>query len=624
MVSHNAMRDLDPGSRVVPEPLESRYREGAVSLRGGFGLAADPAFGGVAGLFAEELGAAAGVSGAGAAGMPRPTIALVRDEALGAELGGEGYALDIDSDGARARASGGAGAFYATRTILQLLDAEGRLPFGTLRDRPRFGWRGMMLDAARHFIPLADVKRLVDLLALYKLNLLHLHLTDDQGWRMEIESHPRLVSVGSRRAGTVVGRPGPGPARLDEIPVEGFYSKAELRELVAYAAARSVSILPEIDMPGHARAAIAAYPELGPGGPVEVSGVWGVEPIVLNASEGTLGFFREVLDEVAEVFPGPFIHFGGDEVPETQWRDSLEEARRMDERGLAGPRDLHGWFAGQMASHIASLGRRAAGWDEVHEAGVDASAVIMCWRGEGRAVAAARAGRDVVMAPTSHTYFDYRESLGRREPLSIGGYIPLRRILAWEPVPRALRGCPEAARILGGQAQLWTEYAKDGEQVEYLAFPRALALAEALWSAPGRRSARAFRRKLPRQLGLLAAKGAVFRFPSRARRLGLVAFEGKTTARLELPEAARDARGFQLLAWREGGASFGIEGARLLDQRDGTLAASSRKGRAGGFAQGNVHTLYPPAGAVGEARALEIDLRAEGGRARCGLYLRTI
>lgn len=425
-----------------------------------------------------------------------PFIELKLDPSL-EKLGKEGYRLSVAPGMVSIRAPGSAGIFYGVQSLRQLLppeifraarvaNIEWTIPCVRIEDYPRFQWRGATLDSARHFMPKEFVRKFIDLLALHKMNSLQWHLTDDQGWRIEIRKYPRLTEVGAWRKETLVGRlPDDrfAPLEFDGRPHGGFYTQDDVREIVEYARVRHVNVVPEIEMPGHAQAARAAYPELGYSGePVEVLTRWGVSEYLFSVSEKTIGFLQDVLTEVMELFPSKFIHTGGDETPKTQWKASAEAQARIKELGLKNEEELQAYFTRRMDEFLVSKGRRLIGWDEILEGGLAPNAVVMSWRGEKGGITAAKAGHDVVMAPTDYTYFDYYESKDvDKEPLAIGGYIPLEVVYSYEPVPEEIP--PEYAKhVLGAQGQLWTEYMKTPRQVEYMAFPRLTALAEVTWT----------------------------------------------------------------------------------------------------------------------------------------------
>jgi hexosaminidase len=402
-------------------------------------------------------------------------------------LGREGYRLTVTPGGVEIAANSEVGIFYGIQTLLQLLPTEvyspkrvsrvqWDIPCVNIEDAPRFAWRGSHMDVGRHFMPKEFIFKHLDTMAMHKLNVFHWHLTEDQGWRIEILKYPRLTDVGAWRNGPN-GRYG------------GYYSQSDVREIVKYAADRFITIVPEIEMPGHCQAAIAAYPELGNSGDrLDVGVDWGVYSNVFNVKDSTITFLQNVLDEVIGLFPGKFIHIGGDEVPKTQWADSAFAQAKIRKLGLKNEQELQSWFIKQMASFISSRGRRLVGWDEILEGGLAEGAVVMSWRGVDGGIAAAKAGHDVVMAPTEFTYFDYYQSEDwSKEPKAIGGFVPLHKVYQFEPVPKELLP-EEAKRILGAQGQLWSEYISTPEQMEYMGYPRLCALSEVLWSPREERS----------------------------------------------------------------------------------------------------------------------------------------
>jgi hexosaminidase len=434
-------------------------------------------------------------------------------------LGETEYRIDVTPDGARLSAGSDEALRYAEQTYRQLLDSaspvEGGIAVPAVRiaDAPRFGWRGMMLDVARHFMPKEFVLRVIDALALHRLNVLHLHLTDDQGWRVQIDAYPKLTEIGAWRPESMVGK-----MTHDQTDFEydgtrhgGFYSKDDLREIVAYAAERGITIVPEIDLPGHMQAAIAAYPELGnnPDTNPGVRRIWGISEDVLNVSDETVDFVRTVLREVLELFPGPYIHLGGDECPAVQWRDSTAAKTRQDDLGLTEASQLQGWFTAQVASVLAESGRRLVGWDEMVETDCPKDAVIMAWRGPDRGEIAAKAGHDVVMAPSQSVYFDYYQGDPDKEPLAIGNFTPLEKVYDFEVIPPGLTD-EEEARIIGTQCQVWTEYMEGPEQVGYMLLPRLSAFAERAWGSP-RTSYEDFLTRLHPHLTRIEALGLNYR-----------------------------------------------------------------------------------------------------------------
>lgn len=410
----------------------------------------------------------------------------------------EWYALGVMRDGIVISATTEEGLFRGTRTLIQLLEqgqGTGRLPCLSITDQPRFEWRGMHLDVCRHFFPVVFVKKYIDLLARYKMNSFHWHLTEDQGWRIEIKSHPKLTEVGAWRKGSQVG---PYSRReYDSIPYGGFYTQDEIREVVAYAAARHINVVPEIEMPGHAMAALAAYPQLGcTGGPYEVQRGWGVfEDVFCAGNDSTFAMLEDVLTEVMDLFPSPYIHIGGDECPKEQWKTCAKCQARKKAEGLKDEHELQSYFIQRIEKFVNAKGRKIIGWDEILEGGLAPNAAVMSWQGIEGGIAAARSGHYAVMSPGSHCYFDHYQGDPANEPLAIGGYTTLQKVYSYEPIPAELK--PEEHKyILGAQGNVWTEYILTSDHVEYMAVPRLLALAEVLWTPKEKRDEAEFIRRL--------------------------------------------------------------------------------------------------------------------------------
>jgi len=436
----------------------------------------------------------------------------------------ESYRLAVGPACIEIEAPSPAGVFYGTRTLRQLLPADlfRRAPVpdkhgpvtveGTVvQDGPLFAWRGLGIDVSRHFFPKEFLLRLVDLASMHKLNVLHLHLTDDQGWRVESDRYPLLTEVGAWRSESPAGHY--REHRKDGAPHGGYYTKADLAEVVSYAARRFMTVVPEVDMPGHMQAAIAAYPELGNDpGPLEVYTDWGISDHVLNMEASTVEFCANVLAEVMEIFPGPYVHIGGDECPTTEWEASARARELATKRGLTGPEQLQGWFTAQVAEVARSRGKTLIGWDEVLDAGAPPGALIMVWRNEHArraAVQAAEEGHDVVMAPEQWTYFDWSYADSPCEPVAIRPAISVEQAYSFRPVPDGLAPDLEH-RVLGAQCQLWTEYVATREHAEYMYFPRLCAFAEVVWSGPGG-SWGDFEPRLRSHLDALRAMGVNFR-----------------------------------------------------------------------------------------------------------------
>ncbi len=433
-----------------------------------------------------------------------------RAQILFAEVEGdlppEAYVLTVEAPRVRVEASTREGFLRAASSLRQLLH-DGPLPVVRIEDAPRFAWRGLHVDVARHAFPLADLKRFVDAMALQKFNRLHWHLTDDQGWRIEITSWPRLTSVGSRRAES----PRRGAREEgDGTPYAAYYTQDDVRELVAYAAVRGISVVPEIDMPGHAQAALAAYPQVGSGAPAEVWTRWGISERLFGVHDKALSFLDDVLEEVAALFPGPFVHLGGDEAPTAEWEVCAHAAERMQAEGVADARALQGWFHRRMAATLARLGKRPVAWDEVLECGAPKETIVMAWRDAAHAQAAARAGHDVVLCPMSHAYFDHYQGPEASEPEAIGGFTDLATVHSFEPLDDTWPA-EQAKHLLGVQANLWSEYIHDAEHLEYMAWPRGSALAEVAWSSREARTDGGFEVRVARMMERLEAMGVTHR-----------------------------------------------------------------------------------------------------------------
>ncbi len=465
---------------LVPSPASVALTGGTLTLPGAVTVSGSA-------VAIEAVTAAIG-PGAGLTLVPGedPQLRLVADDRLPAE----GYRLQVDDSGVELRAAAAGGFSAGGHTLRQLLPAWANgpapLPGATLEvphlvieDAPRFGWRGIMLDVARHFQPLPFLYRFVDQLAALKLNVLHLHLSDDQGWRFEVDGYPELTRRGSWRAETQA----PAWAHGDGQPHGGYYSQEQLRALVAYAARRGVTIVPEIDLPGHVRALLAAYPEYGdPGAPAEatVATTFGVFDEVLHLTGPTMALVEEIFAQLIDVFPSAHIHIGGDECPKTQWRSSPAAAELATELGLAAPEQFQGWFTDRMRGWLAERGRTAVAWDEVIEDQEAPGTVIVSWRGYAPGIEALGRGMEVVMAPEEFTYLDHYQSDEETEPYAIGGRLPWQKVLGYDPATGVPQDAP--GRLLGVQGQLWSEYIPTPQHLEYMAFPRVAALAEIGWA----------------------------------------------------------------------------------------------------------------------------------------------
>ncbi|MGA5564751.1 beta-N-acetylhexosaminidase [Streptomyces platensis] len=517
-----------PGGGLVPAPLSiDGPGRGTVRLGADTALAAGPGTEDTARWLRDALGAAFGLPLPPGSDTTPDTLALAVDPALPPE----GYRLAADARwGVRITGGGPAGVFWGAQTLRQLLGpqafrraplAPGRaavLPEQTIEDGPRFAWRGMLLDVARHFLPKDGVLRTLDLLAAHKLNVLHLHLTDDQGWRIEIRRYPKLTEVGAWRERTKLGhRASP---LWDERPHGGYYTQDDLREIVAYAAQRHITVVPEIDIPGHSQAAIAAYPELGNTDVIDTTSLkvwdtWGVNPNVLAPTDTTLRFYEHVLDEVLGLFPSPFVHIGGDECPKDQWRASATARARIAELSLADEDALQSWFIRHFDRWLTDRGRRLIGWDEILEGGLAPGAAVSSWRGYAGGIAAAKSGHDVVMCPEQQVYLDHRQHASPDEPVPIGFVRTLEDVYRFEPVPPELTA-EQAAHVLGTQANVWTEVMDSQQRLDYQVFPRLAAFAEVAWSrlpAPAARDYQDFTRRMAAHYTRLDALGVDYRPP---------------------------------------------------------------------------------------------------------------
>lgn len=427
----------------------------------------------------------------------------------------EAYTINVSSNGITINGASDAGVFYGMQTIRKSIPSvkKGKVlfPAVTIVDEPRFSYRGAHLDVSRHFFPADSVKRFIDILALHNINTLHWHLTDDQGWRIEIKNRPELTTVGSKRKGTVIGH---NTGVYDSIPYGGFYTQEQARDIVKYAAERNITVIPEIDLPGHMLGALTAYPELGcTGGPYDVWQIWGVSQDVLCAgNDETYKFIDDVLGEIVDIFPSKYIHVGGDECPKDRWAECPKCQAKIKELGIVA--DSHGTKEEKLQSHVihhasdflASKGRSMIGWDETLEGGLAPGAIVMSWRGEEGGIEAAHRGHDVIMTPNNYLYFDYYQTLDReKEPDAIGGYVPVEKVYSYNPRPDSL---PEEItdHIIGVQANLWTEYIPTFSQVEYMVLPRYAALAEVQWSnAP--KDYKQFAARVPQLINQYEANG---------------------------------------------------------------------------------------------------------------------
>lgn len=457
-----------------------------------------------ANMLASYIEQATGIRPAIGKGKNGAAIVLSIDKTI---ANAEGYKLDADAKHIRIAGASAAGVFYGIQTLrksLPLVNGKASkvsIPAVHIADAPRFAYRGTHLDVSRHFVTADSVRQFIDMLALHNINRFHWHLTDDQGWRIEIKKYPLLTQIGSKRAQTVIGH---NSGKYDGKPYSGFYTQKQIRDIVKYAADRYITIVPEIDLPGHMQAALAAYPDMGcTGGPYEVWQKWGVSDNVLCAgNDKTLTFIDNVLKEITQLFPSKYIHVGGDECPKTQWQKCPKCQARIKalnleaKDGHSAEERLQSYIITHASNYLKSLGRNTIGWDEILEGGLAEGATVMSWRGESGGIAAAKQHHDVVMTPNSYLYFDYYQSLDKaNEPIAIGGYLPLETVYSYEPMPKELTA-DEARHIIGVQANIWTEYMPTFKQMQYMALPRLAALSEVQWSQPTLKDYNSFTNRL--------------------------------------------------------------------------------------------------------------------------------
>ncbi|MFF5004641.1 beta-N-acetylhexosaminidase [Streptomyces phaeochromogenes] len=525
-------------SELIPGPLTtSTWGDGVFPLDEETTLTAGPETDGTARWLRAVLVAATGLPlREGEPGPPGHAAENSVELRLDPQLPPEGYRITVRDRRALVTGGGPAGVFWGAQTLRQLLGPDAfrraplrrtgwQLPETEIQDAPRFAWRGLMLDVSRHFMPKDGVLRYLDLMAAHKLNVFHFHLTDDQGWRIEIKRYPKLTETGSWRARTKFGhRASP---LWEDKPHGGFYTQDDIREIVAYATERHIAVVPEIDIPGHSQAAIAAYPELGNTDVIDTTSLsvwdtWGVSKNVLAPTDNVLRFYEGVFEEVLDLFPADaagfseFVHIGGDECAKDQWEASPTAKARIVDLGLADVDELQSWFIRHFDNWLAARGRRLIGWDEILEGGLAPGAAVSSWRGYRGGITAARAGHDVVMCPEQQVYLDHRQHGGPDEPVPIGFVRTLEDVYRFEPVPPELTS-DQARHVLGTQANLWTEAMEDRTRVDYQAFPRLAAFAEVAWSAlpdPAERDFAGFERRMTAHYGRLDALGVSYRPPT--------------------------------------------------------------------------------------------------------------
>ncbi len=502
---------------VIPAPVTSQIKPGSFTLnKQTVIVAANDGEKAAVSFFNDYLNKYYGISLAVTTKATKNFISFSTNTFVKAPDKPERYTMEVSPDFVQIKGDSHQGTFYGLQTLLQLLpvikSASLTIPAVSIEDYPRFGYRGIMLDVSRHFFDADYVKKFIDLLALHKINTFHWHLTEDQGWRIEIKKYPRLTEVGGCRNGTIIGHhPGTGN---DGKKYCGYYTQEEIKDIVQYAANRFITIIPEIELPGHSSAAIAAYPQLScfPDEPTKpaknvtwygdsttkhVQQSWGVYEDVYCPSEFTFNFLQDVLDEVTALFPSKYIHIGGDECPKDAWKRSEFCQNLIKEKGLKDEHGLQSYFVGRIEKYLNSKGKAIIGWDEILEGGLAPNATVMSWRGEKGGIEAAKQKHDVIMTPNSYAYFDHSQRKNE-DSLVIGGYLPLEKVYGYEPIPKELNA-DENHYVLGAQANLWTEYMESPSKIEYMAFPRIAALSEVLWSKKENKSWTGFKKRIPTQ-----------------------------------------------------------------------------------------------------------------------------
>ena len=516
-IAMSTMQSADQTIAVIPKPLTMKKESGSFTLSASTTIVAvDADLKRIAEMLAEQLRVSTGLplpveANGSRSGSNAIRLALVTDK----RLGEEGYRLQVTKRQVTIEALKPAGVFYGVQTLLQLLPPEVEkrqvaagvnwsIPGVRIEDNPRFVWRGMHLDVGRHFFSKDSVKRYIDMIASYKMNTFHWHLTEDQGWRIEVKKYPRLASVAAWRSETM----GNG------VPHGGFYTQDDVREIVQYAKDRFITVVPEIEMPGHSQAALAAYPDLScSGGPFKVATEWGIiNDVFCAGNEKTFKFIEDVLDEVIALFPGTFFHIGGDECPKLRWSNCKRCQDRIAALGLKNEEELQSYFIKRVEGMLSARGKRLIGWDEILEGGLAPNATVMSWRGIKGGIEAAKSGHDVVMTPTSHCYFDYYQgAVG--EPAAIGGFLPIDTVYSYEPVPAELTA-EEARHVLGAQGNVWTEWMPNYRQVEYMATTRMMALSEVVWSAKSQRDFKGFLQRIIPHYQRLSYRDINYRVPT--------------------------------------------------------------------------------------------------------------
>lgn len=506
--------ELKARVHIIPQPADLKVKRGTFNITPGTRIITDtgnPKMNDIARRLAHKVNTATGfnLNVSGFSGVSEPyTNGIVFKLDPSADLDTEeGYLLSANDNRVMVTAKTPQGAFYGYQTIRQLLPPEVEskeivnnvdwfIPAVEIKDQPRYTYRGMHLDVGRHFFPVDFIKKYIDLIAMHKMNTFHWHLTEDQGWRIEIKKYPKLTEIGAYRDSTLVGHYGDKPQKYDGKRYGGFYTQDQIRDVVKYAQERYVTIIPEIEMPGHSVAALAAYPELAcTDGPFHVATIWGVHKDIYCPKEKTFEFLEDVLTEVMDLFPSKYIHIGGDEAPKDRWEESEVAQQVMKREGLKNEEELQSYFIKRMEKFLNAHGREIIGWDEILQGGLAPGATVMSWRGTEGGIEAAKQNHDVIMTPGNWCYFDHYQADPETEPLAIGGFTTVKQVYNYEPTPKVLNK-QQAKHILGAQGNVWTEYMKTGDKVEYMAYPRAVALAEVDWTPKKKKDWKDFMNRL--------------------------------------------------------------------------------------------------------------------------------
>ena len=602
-----------PNVNLIPQPLSVKLNSGTLTIDETAYLVIDKSFLDVGDIIKSDFSKSTNINLDG-------NITPIK-LSYSATTHDEGYRLIINEKEIAILAKTPAGAFYGYQTLKQLFPIDFfkaknlinriTVPQLLIIDSPRFNWRGLHLDCARYFHSVEAVKHFIDIMALHKYNKFHWHLSDDQGWRLEIKKYPKLTSVGSIRSETLKG-PLYKSTQFDGKPHKGFYTQQQAKEIVEYAAKRFITVVPEIELPGHTKAAIAAYPELGNSKKqLAVHTTWGVVPQVINTEDNTIAFFKDVFDEVMEIFPSTYIHIGGDECPKEEWKNSAKAQERMKMEGLKDENALQGWITNQMVNHMKANGRKVIGWDEILEGNPSKSATIMSWRDESWGIKASQLGHDVIMTPNSYTYFNHYQSSSKDEPMASNGVISLKKVYNWEPSSNLIAK-QHKKHIIGAQGCVWGEYVRNIEYAIYMAYPRACALSEVLWSAPQNKNFNRFQKDLNTHLLRLAFAGfEVKLIPFSKTTINYNFSKNVATSTHFLPQSPNGL--YQIFLSANSGDPIVIEGVDLF-YNNKLIDSEYHYGYSGTFNQGSIYTLqtgFPTTNHEAEAR---IRLRTENSK----------